>query len=106
MKQSCDNEMIRLRILEERISKERISRERSDHQNEFFDCKSTVNDCKPRVFKKKKEPLGVGIYKSNGSAHGRIVYRRPLGGEYYLSGNSKAYLNEEQKASQVDYFSD
>jgi len=86
MKQSCDNEMIRLRILEERISKERISRERPDHQNEFFDCKS--------------------IYKSNGSANGRIVYRGPLGGEYYLSGNSKAYLNEEQKASQVDYFSD
>ena len=85
---------------------ERISSERSDYQNEFSDCKPTANDCKSRVFKKKNEPLGVGIYKSNGSANGRVVYRGPLGGEFYISGSSKVYLNEEQKASQVDYFFD
>ena len=48
MKQSYENKMIRLRMLEERISSER-----SDYQNEFSDCKPTANDCKSRVFKKK-----------------------------------------------------
>jgi len=55
---------------------------------------------------KNKGSRGVGIFHSNGSADGRIVYRGVFGGEYFKSGNSKAYLTDEQKLHQVEYFSD
>ncbi len=71
------------------------SREKRD--DELFEKKNKT---------KNKGSRGVGIFHSNGSADGRIVYRGVFGGEYFKSGNSKAYLTDEQKLHQVEYFSD
>lgn len=68
--------------------------------------KETTNSLRRKIKQKNKGSRGVGIFQSNGSADSRIVYRGVFGGEYFKSGNSKAYLTDEQKLHQVEYFSD
>ena len=107
MNQAWD-EINRLKV-EHSLEKNEFEKALNDEKLKAYEKTKEKRDDKPfeiKIKPKKKEPRGIGIFRSNGSADGRIVYRGVFGGEYFKSGNSKAYLTDEQKQNQVEYFSD